>query len=189
MRNRISFYKHYPWSARLSRTALAAILALEILAAGLSAGQSPAGRVLPGLTLPGVPSPALGAVILPRHAPTGAYQLALLDEPIEAARARVRSLLAPGAVIDTPPGAWTIKDSGPLDAFGDVGIYDRSKLARLFGGKPARLVRAPIERDGRVVASLTLIAPYPDPQLTRLLPGTLAILFVLDPPKPQGPKP
>jgi hypothetical protein len=45
-----------------------------------------------------------------------------------------------------------------LDAFGAAGTYDRARLARLYG---------------------TRISPYPDATLSRLLPGTLEIRFIL----------
>ncbi len=129
------------------------------------------------MSLPGRPAPDLAAIFLPRHAPPGAYRLAVIDQPMESARGQVMAALAPTAKVDDPPGAWAIRQADPIEAFGEAGIYDRSRLARLFAGKPAHILRAPIERDGRVVASVTLISPCPDRELSRLSPTTIAILF------------
>jgi hypothetical protein len=105
----------------------------------------------------------------------------VLDLPIEAARDRLMATLAPAAKVNEPAGAWTIARAAELlDAFGDVGVYSRSRLSRLYAGRPVRVLRAPIVRSGRVVASLTLVSPHPDAGLTRLESGTMAILFLVD---------
>jgi hypothetical protein len=75
------------------------------------------------------------------------------------------------------PGAWQPKDQLPFDAFGQTGRYDHWKLARLFGARRARVARGPRGVNGQVTESWTLISPYPDPALTRLLPGTLLIVL------------
>jgi hypothetical protein len=129
------------------------------------------------IRLPGKPDPALAAILLPRHAPPGAYRLTVIDRPIEPARAAVMAAVAPAARVDDPPGAWAIRPADPLEAFGEGGIYDRPRLARLFAGKPAYVARGPVQRDGRVVASVTLLSPCPDAELSRLSPATIAILF------------
>ncbi len=68
----------------------------------------------------------------------------------------------------------------PLEAFGEAGTYPRTTVARLYTGTRAQVVRFPIERNGRTVAAVTLISPYPDPTLSRLEPGTLAIILHVD---------
>ena len=73
---------------------------------------------------------------------------------------------------------WHVEEASPLDAFGSAGNYDRAALSKLFGGRPASVARAMIQRNGRVVA-LTLISPYPDPDMRRLDPGTLIIRFTI----------
>ena len=138
------------------------------------------------LSLPGRPAPELAAIFLPRAAPPGAYQVTVLDEPIESVRERLRREWAPGTSESIPPGSWTVKRVEPLVAFGEGGRYNRSRLSRLFTGRPAHLVRAPISRDGRVVASLTLISPCPNADLTQLTPRTLALLFLVDKARPDG---
>lgn len=131
------------------------------------------------LVLPGRPAPDLARLFLPRHAPAGTYELTVLDVPIEAARDRLMAELAPGSKLDpqAETEAWKVVRVDPLEAYGDAGIYDHSRLARLYSGRPAFIVRAPIRRDGRVVGSVTLISPHPDATLTRLVPATVAILF------------
>ncbi len=182
MRNAISSLKQYRWRLGLSSRAVDAAGIRAVVAVLVFAVTGVA--VLPfqaenraELVLPGRPATALAAIFCPRHAPAGSYRVTVLEEPIEAARKLIMTALAPGAAENQPPGAWRVERVDALTAFGDGGIYDRSRLARLYAGKAASVVRAPIEREGHVVASLTLVSPYPDAELQRLLPGTLAILF------------
>jgi hypothetical protein len=77
----------------------------------------------------------------------------------------------------SPFGAWRVSPSPPLDAFDAAARFDRHRLARLYGSRRPLIARGPIERNGRIVASLTLIAPYPDTALSKLLPGTMVIVF------------
>ncbi|HEV3139494.1 MAG TPA: hypothetical protein VGY57_03205, partial [Vicinamibacterales bacterium] len=69
-----------------------------------------------------------------------------------------------------------ITELEPLDAFGSAGRYDRSALARAYGGTRARVARG-WRKTGDRFESITLISPYPDATLTRLNPGTLIIRF------------
>jgi hypothetical protein len=61
-----------------------------------------------------------------------------------------------------------------LDAFSTAGTYKRSALARLYGGTRVRVARGWSASTDRV-ESITLLSPFPDQSLTRLLPGTMAI--------------
>jgi hypothetical protein len=65
-----------------------------------------------------------------------------------------------------------------LDAFGAGGTYDRARLARLYGGTRARVVRSWAE-NGSEIVSITRISPYPDPAISRLISGTLEIRFIV----------
>ncbi len=78
------------------------------------------------------------------------------------------------------PGAtgWKVEDDSPIDAFGSAGDYDHAALSQLFGGRQATVARGMIQQNGRVVA-LTLISPYPDPDMSHLNPGTLIIRFTI----------
>jgi hypothetical protein len=79
-----------------------------------------------------------------------------------------------------PPGAWQpARHESLWTRSGRPARYDRSRLARLYGGRGARVARGPKALDGRVVESWTLISPYPDPALERLEPGTLLIVLKL----------
>jgi hypothetical protein len=77
------------------------------------------------------------------------------------------------------PGAWQARPTLPLDAFGQAGRYDRSGMARVYGGRQPRVARGARSVDRRVIESWTLIAPYPDTELRRLEAGTLLIVLRL----------
>jgi hypothetical protein len=72
----------------------------------------------------------------------------------------------------------TVEELEPLDAFGAAGIYDRSALARLYGGRRVNVARGWIRRKDRF-ESVTLLSPYPDASLTHLLEGTMVIRWVI----------
>jgi len=132
------------------------------------------------VTPPGAPAPALARLFTPLQAPSDAYVVTVLPQGIEAALATVKSTLASAAVAGNPEGSWQVREASPLEAFGTAGTYDRGKVARLYGGRRVALVRGPVERDGRVVAGVTLISPYPDATLSRLEPGTMLIFVRVD---------
>jgi hypothetical protein len=76
-----------------------------------------------------------------------------------------------------PLNGGAIEALAPLDAFGDAGAYNRSALARLYGGSRVQVARG-WTRVGNRFESITRLSPYPDPALTHLMPGTLEIRFV-----------
>jgi hypothetical protein len=84
------------------------------------------------------------------------------------------------------PGAWMPRRVPPLDAFGTSGAYDRTLLARLYGGRRPIVARGPMRTAGRAesapdaIESWTLVSPYPDPSLRRLRDGTLRIVLRLE---------
>jgi len=78
-----------------------------------------------------------------------------------------------------PPGAWLPAALPPVDAFGQTGRYDRSKLARVYGAKRATVARGPRAVNGRAAEAWTLISPYPNREMTALEPGTLLIVMDL----------
>jgi hypothetical protein len=106
--------------------------------------------------------PALAALFTPPRPQLGRYETCTSNEPLEA-------FARPG---------WPIEVLAPLDAFGVAGRYDRGVLARLYRGQRVRVGRGWVEQDGRF-ESWTLISPYPDAKLGRLLPGTLVIRFII----------
>ena len=107
----------------------------------------------------------LTGLFTPRHPEIGQYEVCTSPEPLAA----------------LTRAGWTIRapeDIDPLDAFGTAGSYDRSALARLYGGTRARVARGWIQEGGRF-ESVTLISPFPDATLTHLLPGTMVIRFTM----------
>ena len=104
--------------------------------------------------------PVLTALFTPEKPRLGHYEVCTTEEAIEAV---------------APPG-WTIEPLDPLDAFGSAGPYDRFAIARLYGGRRARVAHGWHEQDGRF-ESITVISPHPDASLTKLLPGTMTIIW------------
>src|SRR5262245_6921414 len=105
---------------------------------------------------------ALTSLFAPPRPQLGRYEVCVTPDEIE-------TVAEPG---------WAIEPVSPLDAFGTAGAYDRSALARLYGGRRARVARGARE-NGRSVESITLISPYPNAAFSRLLPGTLVIRHVI----------
>jgi len=87
----------------------------------------------------------------------------------------LRQLLGDPAFLH-PPGAWMPQPMIPYDAFGLSGSYNRWKVAGLYRSRRAEVVRGPRVEQGQT-ESWTLIAPFPDPALQRLEPGTLIIVL------------
>jgi len=79
------------------------------------------------------------------------------------------------------PGAWRPRNESPSDAFGIAGDYNRWQLARLYGGRSARVARGARLDRGRVSESWTLISPYPSADLGTLHPGTMRLILKLAP--------
>jgi hypothetical protein len=127
-------------------------------------------------------NPSFSALFTPPRPTLGHYEVCTTPQPIETV-----AVAGSGG----RPGAWTdahysgVDAVSPLDAFGAAGGYDRSMLARLYSGTRARVVRG-WEQDGGRFRSITLVSPYPDPTLTRLEPGTLAIVLTLPFSAPTG---
>jgi hypothetical protein len=105
--------------------------------------------------------PALTAVFTPLHPRLGRYEVCATDEPIETVAER----------------GWTIEAVEPLDAFGAGGSYDRFAVTRLYRGRRARVARGWRESGDRF-ESITLISPYPNAALDRLVEGTLIIRWI-----------
>jgi hypothetical protein len=107
----------------------------------------------------------------PASAPKDTYRAYVTEAPLEQVLGAFKGV----AQSESVQGAWTIEETDPLSAFGEAGLYDRGKVARLYGGKRARVARGPIVRNGRTIRSITLVSPYPAPSLTSLERGTLII--------------
>jgi len=115
--------------------------------------------------------PALAALFAPAHPTLGRYEVCAESDPIERVAA---SIAGSGPAFTMAPAELT----EPLDAFGSAGRYDRSAVARLYGGSRPRVARG-WRQGGDHFESITLISPYPDPSLARLVPGTLVIRWII----------
>jgi hypothetical protein len=130
------------------------------------------GQASPDAVLFGRFDEALTRIFAPRHAPRDAYLVYVSEERIEDVAARIRR----ASEQPPPAGAWAIAPAELEEAFGSVPRWDRSRVARLYGGTFPRMARGPMVRDGRVVMSVTLVSPYPDAAYERLQPGTLVLV-------------
>ena len=101
------------------------------------------------------------------------YDIFVTPAPMEAV---LRATLAEAFPLRLP-GAWRARRIFAADAFGSGGDYDRSLLARLYGGRSPAVARGAVLENGRVAESWTLISPYPDPTLRRLEAGTLLLVL------------
>ena len=113
--------------------------------------------------------PALTALFTPARPQLGRYEVCTTGDSIEA-------MTATGGA--EGPHYSDVEALEALDALGPAGPYDRSKLARLYGGTRVRVARGWTESAGRF-ESVTLLSPYPDASLTRLMSGTMEIRFTL----------
>lgn len=156
--------------------------------------------------VPGTWSDAHRLLFTPRAAPPEAYVVKVLPSPMAVARPQVmqtlgvvggladgsqaapdvsRKAAAPDAARKTADashgagGSWAVKRLEVAEAFGLSGSYEPVRLARLFNGRRVEVSRGPVVRDGRTIAAVTLISPYPDPTLSRIEPGTLVIVLRL----------
>jgi|SRR5438046_707565 len=105
--------------------------------------------------------PALTALFTPPRPSLGRYEVCTTTDPL--------AKVAAGG-----PRYGPIEPLEPLDAFGAAGSYSRAALARLYAGRRVRVARGWIAYADRF-ESVTLLSPYPDATLTRLLPGTMVI--------------
>jgi hypothetical protein len=145
-------------------------VACLIVLLGLIRGDVP---VPPGFT----ESPAYVSLFTPRGVPDGAYQTFTSTEDLDTVIARLRA----DPSVRTASGSFSPQSVIAADAFGQSGRYNRTRLARLFGARRARVARGPRTDNGQVVEAWTLLSPYPDPSFDRLMAGTLLIVLRLQP--------
>ena len=145
---------------RLYNPVMGRIATVLLLATGM-VGSTPAW----------IPDAALTRLFTPPGVPAGTYVVHSSAETIETLTSRLRELdLSPA------PGAWQATRPEAHGAFGQEGLYDRARLARLFNGKRVTVVRGSLTREGRRLA-YTLVSPYPDATLSRIVEGTMVIEF------------
>ncbi len=122
-----------------------------------------------GLIILALCDPALAALFTPPRPELGRYEVCASPDGLESVGA--------AAARD----GWHVGDIEALealDAYGTAGPYDRSHLARLYGGTRVRVVHGwKTSADG--FQSVTFFSPYPDASLTHLLPGTMEIRWLL----------
>ena len=163
-------YSASPATVNVSAVAAALFAAVGLTAssgAALAAGHAPE-RPPAQLVAdrPGSCDPAFALLFAPPHPRGGRYEVCPSSEPLTA-------IVEPG---------WTVAATSPLDAFGVAGTYNRAALVHLYGGRRALTAhgwRRLEAAAGGGFESVTLISPYPDPSLRRLLPGTLIIRLIL----------
>jgi hypothetical protein len=109
--------------------------------------------------------PVLTVLFTPARPSLGRYEVCTTTDPLEGVEAEVA-----GRRLHYGP----IELLEALDAFGSAGSYRRAALARLYGGRRVRVARG-WSQDAGEFESITLLSPYPDASLTRLLPGTMMI--------------
>ncbi|HEY2153103.1 MAG TPA: hypothetical protein VGH34_19995 [Vicinamibacterales bacterium] len=112
--------------------------------------------------------PALTALFTPAQPGLGRYEVCTTTETLE-------HVVASGLGDEIHFG--DIEPLESLDAFGKAGPYNRSRLARLYGGTRVMVVHG-WGTSAAGFTSVTLLSPYPDPSLTRLLPGTMSIRWL-----------
>jgi hypothetical protein len=117
---------------------------------------------------PSTCDPIPSGLFTPSHPQLGRYEVCATAESL--------TVVANQWAID-----WKMDTLDPLDAFGTAGAYDRSAVARLYGGRRAVVARSWLQENGRFEA-LTLISPHPDAMLRALDPGTLIIRYIVSEP-------
>jgi hypothetical protein len=118
-------------------------------------------------------APAFVGLFAPAGTRANAYRAFVADVDLDGAL----RVFAADPALSRAPGAWAPQPVLPLDVFGQAGRYDRSRLARLYGGRRPRVARGARLVDGRPIETWTLISPYPDPALQRLERGTLLLVL------------
>jgi hypothetical protein len=123
----------------------------------------------------GQPRPDLARIFTPLTADPGRYTVSTTPRVIG-------ELVADLKTCDPAPaeGAWSLTHPEAHEAFGQAGIYDRSRLAQLFGGRRLTVARGSLRTPGGRSA-FTVISPYPDPAMTRIEPGTMIIAIRVTP--------
>jgi hypothetical protein len=113
--------------------------------------------------------PALTTLFTPWQPVIGRYEVCTVSEPIEQVKAAGGPLGLHYADVEALEA---------LDAFGSAGSYNRFAMTRLYGGTRASVTHGWRESaDG--FESVTLISPYPDASLSRLMPGTMVIRLMI----------
>lgn len=106
------------------------------------------------------------------------FEFSVTAEPIEIVAAYYRERWP-----SHDRGTWTIAQGPAAEAFDSAAMFDRGRLARLYGGRHPRLARGPIVVEGSDFVVL-LMSPYPEADLTGLNQGTLVMIVRSEVPGP-----
>jgi hypothetical protein len=131
--------------------------------------------------LPGRPEPSLLQLSAPPGPTRALFEMRSFEETVERVTRQIAEAIRPCTV-----GTWSSETLSAADAVGPFGQVDPWKLTELFGARRVTVRRAPLSEGNRVTRSLTLISPYPDANLTHILPGTLLIAVALPSSPPSG---
>ena len=145
------------------------VATLTVLLLAVAAAKAPAQATLRGSQL-SCDDPRLVRLFTPAAPQLGRYEVCSSTEPLDA----------------LAPPEWPRRRELALDAFGSAGTYDRWAVRRLYGSRTALVARGAVT-DADEFVSTTMISPYPDPALERLLPGTLVIRFIVHEGARSGP--
>jgi hypothetical protein len=128
----------------------------------------------------GVKQASFGALVLLAAPPLtcGDRRLIALFTPHQPIEGRYEVCTSPAPIEDAASGAGPVEALEPFDAFGSAGAYNRPALAKLYGGRRARVARGWRERGG-AIESETWISPYPSADFRRLEPGTLLLRHII----------
>ena len=126
--------------------------------------------------------PTLAALFAPARPQLGRYEVCVETESIDAIVAAGSPEGLRYGNSGRPEGLRyrfsAVEPLDPLDALGAAGDYDRAAVARLYGASRPRVARG-WRQDGDRFESITLVSPYPDASLTRLVSGTLVIRWII----------
>ena len=150
-----------------------ATAALVVLALSAAAAQAPPLRLPQGLPH-WREAPEYLRPFAPAGSRAGAFHIFVSPDDLDTAlnRLNIEPAVHPG-------GMWVPRPVPPLDAFGQGGTYDRSRVARLYGAARPRVARGTTIVDG-TREFWTLISPHPDAALERLEGGTLLLVLRYD---------
>ena len=142
-------------------------LAAAIVTATLSAAD---------LIHPWRPDDSLRRLLMPPAMPPDTYRVFVTDQPIETVATHYRRVV--DGLMPPPgnPGQWRAERQSFAEAIGPSGIYDRAKVARLYGGRGPMVAGGTI-RTPAATESVILVSPYPNAQLSRLESGTMIVVF------------
>jgi hypothetical protein len=158
------------WGCRLRNASASLAVArsdrIRAEAGGPGAGEKKQTPADPGLARDC--NPVLTALFTPRRPAIGRYEVCTAVQPID-------EVMAAGGAEGFTYG--NVEPLEALDAFGNAGSYDRFAVSRLYGGTRASVAHG--WREAGSFESVTLVSPYPDASVSRLILGTMVIRLTI----------